>query len=84
MGGITVSELYGVLKFLLGVEFALLAAYALGSVLNLIRLDYAVREIYVLRVKTFNTFYEAYTKKQSLLEEQEREQAEIAEEAEAG
>lgn len=86
IGGIMVSELYGVLKFLLGVEFALLAAYALGSVLNLIRMDHVVRESYVLRVEIFNTLSETYLKGRSLLEEQEeqrRKQAENAEEVEA-
>lgn len=83
MGGITASDLYGVFKFLLGLEFALLALHALGSVLNLVRLDQAAKEFYVLRAKTFSTFYETYAKKQSLLEEQAKEQAEAAEKAEA-
>ncbi len=83
MGVITVSDFYEIFTFFLGVEFALLAVSALISVLNLVRMDQATKEFYALRAKTFNAFYEAYAKKQSLLEEQEREKAEAAEKVEA-
>lgn len=70
MSAVKSFDFYAIIETLIGIEFAMLAIVAMVSVMNIIRMDYALKKRRVERVEILDMFYKKYTEdKQHKLEE---------------
>lgn len=61
---------YAIIETIIGIEFAMLAIVAMVGVMNIIRMDYALKKRRVERVEILDMFYKKYTEdKQRTLDE---------------
>ena len=70
MSAVQSFDFYAIIETLIGIEFAMLAIVATVGVMNIIRMDYALRKRRLERVEILDMFYKKYTEdKQRKLEE---------------
>lgn len=70
MSAVQSFNFYAIIETLIGIEFAMLAIVATVGVMNIIRMDYALRKRRLERVEILDMFYKKYTEdKQRKLEE---------------
>ena len=70
MSAVQSFNFYAIIETLIGIEFAMLAIVATVGVMNIIRMDYALRKRRLERVEILDMFYKKYTEdKQRKLDE---------------
>ena len=70
MSAVQSFDFYAIIETIIGIEFIMLAIVAMVGVMNIIRMDYALKKRRIERVEILDMFYKKYTEdRQRKLEE---------------
>lgn len=61
MSAVQSFDFYAIIETIIGIEFIVLAIVAMVGVMNIIRMDYALKKRRIERVEILDMFYKKYT-----------------------